>query len=215
MGKLTFDGAKLGLWEGFSISTVGEFNYGDNLNGDGGTLLAVNTALNFPQNGGSGGDVSLTLTQRFGERVSLTVGKFNMIDAASRTPLLGGGGIDSFWNTGLAAPFTGLVPPYLTGAALNISTQPAQISLMIYDPQNAQQRTGLDHWGDDNVTGRLSLTFQAKIAGRTGYHTLQAIGSGKTGTDLADIRALILPPGSDRTLGTNQGILNLQIRNPW
>jgi hypothetical protein len=148
-GKLTLDGAKLGLWEGFAIGLIGAFNYGDNGNGDNGTLLPVTTALAFPQNGGEGGDLSLTLTQRFGTHVSLSVGKFNMIDAASRTPLLGGGGIDTFWNVGLAAPISGLVPPFVTGASLNVTTQPAQISLMLYDPHNAQQTTGLEDWGAD------------------------------------------------------------------
>jgi porin len=128
-----------------------------------------------------------------------------MLDAASRTPLLGGGGIDTFWNVGLAGPITGLVPPYLTGAAVNITTQPAQISPMLYDPRHAQQTTGLEDWGEDGVTGRLSVTFRLRIAGRAGYHTLMAVGSNRKGTDLADIPYLLLPPEVGEEIGIKKG----------
>ena len=52
---------------------------------------------------------------------------------------------------------------------------------------------------------RLALTFPAKIADRSRYHTLAANGSSKRGTDLADISELILPPESGRSLGTKKG----------
>jgi porin len=65
--KLDVDGAKLGLWSGFSANLIGEYQWGANVDGYGGTLLPVNTALTFPQDGGSGGDISLVFTQRFAE----------------------------------------------------------------------------------------------------------------------------------------------------
>jgi porin len=147
--------------------------------------------------------------QRFGQHVSCSIGKFTMLDAASRTPLLGGGGIDTFWNVGLAAPITGLVPPYLTGAALNITTRPAQLSLMVYDPRNAQQTSGLEGWGEDGVAGRLSVTFPLRIADRAGYHPLTAVSSNRKATDLADIPYLLLPPESGEEISIKKGIYYL------
>ena len=41
---------------------------------------------------------SLLFTQAFSPTTALTFGLFNMFDAASRRPLVGGGGIDTFWN---------------------------------------------------------------------------------------------------------------------
>jgi porin len=203
--RVDLDGAKLGLWEGFSVNLVGELGYGENVNTAGGTLFLENTALFFPANGETAGDLSLTLTQQLGRGVSVAVGKFNMVDAASRTPIAGGGGIDTFWNVALAAPVTGLIPPYVTGAQLSVRTRPVLVTLMVYDPDNAQQVSGLDDWGADGVTGRLALMFPKSVAGRSGFHTITLVGSTKTGVDLADIPELALPPSSAASLGTKKG----------
>lgn len=203
--NLGISGPTIGLWNGFSIDMVGQWSQGDNVNGGSGTLLPPNTAQAFPLNGRSSADLALTFTQRIGQRVSVRFGKFNMLDTAARTPLLGGGGLDSFWNVGLAAPISGLVPPYLVGASVSVSTGPAQMSFMIFDPRSVVGRVGLKGWGEDGVTGRFAVTFPAKLAGRSGYHTFTAIASSKTGLNLADIPELALPPESGATLGRKQG----------
>jgi porin len=206
LSKLNLDGRALGLWQGFSLNLVGEWNQGLNVNRAGGTIFNPNTALAFPQNGGSGADLSITLTQSFHERVSLSVGKFNMLDLASGTPLVSGGGVEGFWNIGLAGPFSGLGVPYATGASLSIRTDTAQTSFMIYDPRNSQQRAGIRGWGQEGVTGRFSVTLPAKLAARSGYHTFAVIGSSKTGLNFADIPQLVLPEGSGTSVGTKKGV---------
>jgi porin len=94
---LGLDGGKLGLWPGFSVSAHFEQDFGQsaNLRGDG-SILPVNTALAFPTLGGTATDLSLIVTQKFGDAVSISLGKFNMLDVASRTPLMGGGGETTF-----------------------------------------------------------------------------------------------------------------------
>ena len=101
---LGLDGSKLGLWQGLSVAAHFEQDFGQsaNLSGDG-SILPVNTALAFPTLGGTTTDLSLTVTQKFGDAVSIALGKFNMLDVAARTPLIGGGGETTFWNIGLAA----------------------------------------------------------------------------------------------------------------
>jgi len=42
------DLGKLGLWNGFSMTIHAEYNYGQSVNGRGGTLAPVNTALYLP-----------------------------------------------------------------------------------------------------------------------------------------------------------------------
>ncbi|MGB9432223.1 MAG: carbohydrate porin [Candidatus Acidiferrum sp.] len=205
LGKATLDGAKLHLWKGFSINMTGELNNGANVNGMGGTILVENTALAFPQDAGTGGDFSLNFTQKFGDRISLSVGKFDMINAPSRTPILGGGGLDTFWNIAFAAPPSGVLPPYVTGGTLSISTRPATITLMLYDPTNAQQKAGLKGWGTQGITGRISARFPAKIWSLPGYHTLTFASSSQTGLDLEDIPQLLLPPESGNVLSAKSG----------
>jgi porin len=204
-GKMTLDGAKLHLWKGFSINLVGELNDGANVNGMGGSVLIQNTALAFPQDVGTGGDLSLNFTQRFGERVSLSIGKFDMIDAPSRTPILGGGGLDTFWNIAFAAPPSGVLPPYMTGGNLSISTKPGTFTFMLYDPTNAQQKAGLRGWGTQGITGRISARFPAKIRKLQGFHTLTFATSSQTGLNLDDIPQLVLPPESGNILRSKSG----------
>lgn len=117
--KFAFDGAKLGLWEGLSANAHIEYKYEHSVNGFNGVLLPINTQIYEPAN--TDYAVSLTVSQRFGKDVVLTIGKFNMVDAASATPIVGGGGINTFWNLNFAAP------PYITGLSLSVNTEPANI----------------------------------------------------------------------------------------
>ena len=73
------------------------------------------------------------------------------------------------------------------------------------DPRNSQQIWGIEGWGKEGITERLSVLFPAKIAGRSGYHTLTLIYTNKTGVDLRDIPELLLPPGSGAALGIKSG----------
>ena len=191
--------------EASHINLTGELNDGANVNGMGGSVLIQNTALAFPQDVGTGGDLSLNVTQRFGERVSLSIGKFDMINAPSRTPILGGGGLDTFWNIAFAAPPSGVLPPYMTGGNLSISTKPGTFTFMLYDPTNAQQKAGLNGWGTQGITGRISARFPAKIRGLQGFHTLTFAASSQTGLNLEDIPQLVLPPESGNILRAKTG----------
>jgi porin len=146
-----FDGGRLGLWPGLFVNVHAEFINGDNVleQGDG-SILPTNTALALPTLGGNDEDLSIVVTQAFSESTTLSVGKFNMLDAASKTPLLGGGGLTTFMNIALAAPVCGVTPPYIVGGILSHKTEPASYTLMVYDPRNAQSVLGR---GDDQPVG--------------------------------------------------------------
>ena len=212
--RLTLDGERLGGWKGFSLNAVGEITTGNSIRIITGTglLFPVNTALFGPADGKFGGDLSLTVIQRFGNRFSATVGKFNMFEAASRQPIVGGGGIDGFWNLSLAAPFTGLVPPYIGGGSFSYRTRPAQITVMIYSADSAQQQTGFRNWGKDGITVRSSVLFPRTLNGRAGFHTFTFIGSTLTGTDYKDLPQLLLPeyPQLGTKTGSYYGAYNIQ-----
>ncbi len=205
LGKVTLDRDSLHLWKGFSITGTGELNNGANVNEFGGTVLIKNAALAFPQDAGTGGDFSLNVSQKFGDRVSLSIGKFDMINAPSRTPILGGGGLDAFWNVAFAAPPSGVLPPYVTGGNLSISTKIATVSMMLYDPSNSQQKVGLKGWGTQGITGRISARFSTKFRTRPGYHTLTFATSSQTGLNLEDLPQLFLPRESPEILGKKSG----------
>lgn len=202
----TFDGGKLGLWRGLYVNVHQEWLYGEDANTQGdGSLFPLNTALGFPRLGGYERDTSIILTQAFNEAFSISVGKFNMLDAASKTPLIGGGGIDTFMNTGLAAPISGVTPPYIVGAIATLKTQPAIFTLMVYDPRNAQDWDVIEHPFDTGTTTSLSVTIPTQIGGLTGYYGVRGVYSSQTGLDLASIPQLIQLPPQSRTVLTKEG----------
>jgi len=203
---LAFDGQKLGLWQGLFMNMHGEFVYGDDANAQGdGSIIPVNTALAFPQLGGSDEELSLTLTQQFDEHTLLTLGKFNMLDAAARTPLIGGGGLDTFMNLGLAAPISGVTPAYILGGLLSHRTDLASLGLFVYDPRSAQDSDVLDNPFDDGVTFSLSMTVPIRLLENASIHRFRGVYSTQEGIDLRDIPQLKLPPEAERELGTRSG----------
>ncbi|WP_119387966.1 carbohydrate porin [Taklimakanibacter lacteus] len=203
---LTLDGGRLGLWQGLSVAAHAEFLYGDDANALGnGVLLPVNTALAFPHLGGYDEDLSIVITQALNERVAVSVGKFNMFDVLAKTPLLGGGGTDTFMNLGLAAPVTGVTPPYLLGANITIKTNPVILTAFVYDPRNAQDDDVLENPFSEGVTGMLSATVPYRLGGKSGFLGAKAIYSNKRGTDLSEIPALILPGESETFIDDKKG----------
>lgn len=189
------DLGKLGFWDGFSMIVHAEYNYGASVNGYGGTIALVNTALYFP--GIEGADrfdmSSVYLAQKFGDSVVLLAGKINIIDIAATRPFAGGAGIDSFWNVVFVAPPSGTVPPYLLGALLSVKTEVATFGLWVYDPNDMANQNILHYAFDGGVTVRGSVEFPVTIAGRGGHQGLVASYSNKSGTDLSTLDNLFIP----------------------
>ncbi len=198
---VTLDGHKLGLWQGFYVNVHQEWVYGEDANSQGdGSVFPVNTALGLPPLGGSDRDTSVTVTQNFGRGLTVSAGKFNLLDAAAKTPLMGGGGLETFLNVALAAPISGVTPPYIVGAIATLKTEPAIFTLMVYDPRNAQSWDVIEHPFADGTTISLGMTVPTKFAGLNGYYGMRGIYSSKSGLDLANIPQLIIPSQGDEIL---------------
>jgi porin len=202
---LGLDGQKLGLWPGLSVSAHFEQDFGRDANTQGdGSILPVNTALGFPTLGGTTTDLSLIVSQTFANVVTITLGKFNMLDVASNTPLIGGGGETTFWNLGIAAPVSAVTPPYIVGGIGSLKLAPVTFTLMVYDPRNAQDLDVLAHPFDHGTTTSVSATMPITVFGLTGYHTLRGVYSTASGFDFDQAPQLLLPPASREVL-TRQG----------
>lgn len=202
---VTLDGAKLGLWNGLFVSIHQEWIAGEDANNRSGTLLPVNTALALPRLGGFEHDTSILVTQAFSPAVALTAGKFNMQDVLAKTPLLGGGGVDTFMNLGLALPITGITPPYVLGANLSVKTEPAVFGMFVYDPRNAQSWDVIENPFSDGTVVLGSVTVPVKPFGLPGTQVLKAAFSTQDGLDLADVPQLLLPPESSAVAGREDG----------
>lgn len=202
---LGLDGDRLGfLWPGLSIAAHFEQSFGLDANGSGGAILPVDTALAFPTLGGRTHDLSLVVTQKFGQALSVSVGKFNMLDVIGRTPLIGGGGEATFWNIGLAAPISGVTPPYIAGATATLNTSPASFTLMVYDPRNAQDGDVVSRPFTQGVTTSLSARIPLSLFGLSGFHTFRGVYSTAEGFDFTQVPQLMLPQTGSIRL-TKQG----------
>src|SRR3954463_13028499 len=107
-GFLKLDPEKFGLWPGLHINAQYEHYLGENINDRDFAISPVNAAQAYVQADRYHSVLSANITQDFGEHVSVSAGKYNMLTLASQTPLVGGGGIDTFMNRALAAPSTGI-----------------------------------------------------------------------------------------------------------
>jgi porin len=194
---------KLGLWTGFSATIHLIYNFGKSVNQRGGTLMPVNTALMFP--GMEGADAfdlsSFYLGQKFGDSVSLLVGKVSITDYCIPKPFMGGGGMDSFWNIVFVAPPSGTVPAYFFGALLSVRTEAATFGLWVYDPNSSVNKWGLDNAFADGVTIRGSVSFPVTIAGASGHQGLAASYSTKDGTDFETLDGVPIPAPPPGTVG--------------
>ena len=197
----TFDLAKLGLWRGLSVNAYSEWNYGESVTALGaGTFLPINGIVDFPSGGGYDSDLSIVVTQKFDDRLTVGAGKFALLTLVEQTPIVGGGGQNTFLNAALAGPITGIVPPYIVGAKADLKTDAASFSLMVYDPRNAQDWEVVSNPFEEQAVS-LSVTIPTKIAGLTGYYGVRGIYSTLGGTDLSRIPDLVaLPPGSSAQL---------------
>ena len=162
-----------------------EYNYGSNVNQDapGLNIIPINTALAYPSLNDS--MISLLFTQAFSPTTALTFGLFNMFDAASRRPLVGGGGIDTFWNLAVAAPLTNITPPYIYGISLNTRNDIGSFGLFIYDPRDAQNLNIIRDLFSEGATYSATATFPVTIGGLGGFQNLRVAYSTLDGSDLS------------------------------
>jgi porin len=131
---------------------------------------------------------------------SITIGKFNMIDVASGTPIVGGGGIDTFQHIAFAAPPTLLLPPYIYGGVLTINTEWARFTGAIYDPRNAHSLPITEAF-KDGIAGMLSVSVPVKIGELPGFQNITLRANNRSLPDLTDLPPLIafgLPPAGTR-----------------
>lgn len=217
-GFLKLDAEKLGLWSGFHVDVHYERYFGQNINRRDFALLPVNTAQAYVERDGYHSALSVFVRQEFGEHFSVSAGKFNMMTLASKTPLLGGGGIDTFMNRAFALPSTGVAytarrgaagdrvvvsAPYLLGAIFALESKPIKLALMIADPRSAQDPRVIARPFEKGVAVGGAATLSTDLGGLNGFHTVRAAYSNARGVDLEniddDLRRLPLAVGPEST----------------
>jgi porin len=140
-----FDTEKLKLWNNGNINIHLTYRSGDLPALRGGALWPVSAGSILPL-GEKNSLVasSIYISQRFGDSVSLMLGKINAVDLLAGDPFFGGWGNHRFMNVAFVAPPSGVVPPVIMGAVFNYRVAPYTLTFMVFDPHD---RTG-DYWPD-------------------------------------------------------------------
>lgn len=197
---LKIDGEKLGLWQGLRVNAQYEHYFGLNINNKDFALVPVNAAQAFIANDSYHSALSVVVTQQLSKELSVSAGKFNMMTIASQTPLIGGGGLDTFMNRAFALPSTGIgvaspgtvadrlivSPPYLLGGMATLKTQPATFTVILVDPRNAQNPRVLERPFERGVAAVGAVTVPVTVFGLSGFHALRGGYSNARGFDLDD-----------------------------
>ncbi len=201
---LKIDAEKLGLWRGLRVNAQYEHYIGLNINQKDYALVPVSAAQAFVAQDNYHSALSLVVTQQMSNQLSVSVGKFNTMTLAAQTPLIGGGGLDTFMNRAFALPSTGIgvaspgtvadrlivSPPYILGGIATLKTDVATFTLAFADPRNAANPRVLERPFERGVGVVGGVTVPTQIAGLRGFHTIRGGYSNARGFDLDDIGAL-------------------------
>lgn len=205
---------KIGLLPGFQLDVQYEHYFGLDINRLDDALIPVNTAQAYLRAGGYHSALSITGTQNLTDNVSVTVGKFNLMTLASRTPLIGGGGLNTFMNRAFALPSTGvsytsetggagdrvvLSSPYSLGGMAEYKKGPLQLDLFLTDPRSAQSPRVIQHPFEEGIALGGGIGYSTSLFSLNGTHMLRAAYSNASGINLNSISDI------GRSISTLQG----------
>lgn len=211
---------KLGLLPGFHLDVQYEHYFGLDVNRLDDALLPVNTAQAYLRAGGYHSALSITGTQKISDNLSVSVGKFNLMTLASRTPLIGGGGLNTFMNRAFALPSTGvsytsatggagdrvvLSSPYSLGGMVEYNTDRVFFDLFLTDPRSAQNPRVIQRPFEEGVAIGGGLGFRTSVSSLNGTHMFRAAYSNSTGINLENISDFTGRLNSINSVGTKKG----------
>jgi porin len=198
-GFVKLDTGKLGLWEGGTLYTHIEDRFGPLAGSLGGAFFPTNAAMEFPgESPATLVATSIYLSQRFGDRTSLLIGKINALDLFANDLFFGGWGIRRFINTIFVAPPSGLIPPVFYGAIANVRLDPVTLSLWIYDPDD-RTKDYCPNLFAHGVSFNLSAAYATEIAGRPTTFSLNGIYTTKAGPDFSEVSLNLVTGGLETT----------------
>lgn len=180
----TIDAEKLFGWEGLFVNLHGESRFGQSVNGNLGSIIPANFALQFPQPDGSATVLTNLSFEKFiTPNFVVTFGKLNAADGVNIHPFLGGNGIDRFMNElfvlnaiyGRTIPYSGL------GAGFSYLRDNDPIfTILVYDTNSPIGTSGFENLFSNGATLFAHLRIPVTPFGLLGHQSLD--GAYATGT---------------------------------
>ena len=179
---------KMKLWKGGKFNFHVEYRHGEAPAYLGGVIFTNNTAIFLPSN--SPEQIvasSIYYTQKIGDGISISLGKFNPVDLYETDQFYGGWGVDRFMNIALLAPPSGLVPVVFMGASVSINLKPITVTAIVFDPNDRTNDYFPDDLFKDGVTFAANATGVTKIAGRKTTYGITGFITTAEGLDYSTI----------------------------
>ena len=178
-GKLDYylkvDGGKLGLWEGFSITTHAETRYGNDVNTIDGMFSFGNFNMAFPKVGQDvTGLTSVKFTQLLFDHLLLVAGKVNTLDDF-RLNFTGKNGLERFMNSAMVANIINArTIPYSTyGAGFAVFAERGpEFTFLVRDPNDHATTADLDKLFANGVVLTSSIRVPVTPFGLSGTQVL-------------------------------------------
>ena len=178
-GKLDYylkvDGGKLGLWEGFSITTHAETRYGNDVNTIDGMFSFGNFNMAFPKVGQDvTGVTALKLSQLLFDHLLLVAGKINTLDDF-RLNFTGKNGLERFMNSAIVANIINArTIPYSTyGAGFAVFAERGpEFTFLVRDPNDHATTADLDKLFANGVVLTSSIRVPVTPFGLSGTQVL-------------------------------------------
>jgi porin len=178
-GKLDYylkvDGGKLGLWQGFSITTHAETRYGNDVNTIDGMFSFGNFNMAFPKVGQDvTGLTSLKFTQLLFDHLLLVAGKINTLDDF-RLNFTGKNGLERFMNSAIVANIINArTIPYSTyGAGFAVFAEKGpEFTFLVRDPNDHATTADLDKLFANGVVLTSSIRVPVTPFGLSGTQVL-------------------------------------------
>ena len=178
-GKLDYylkvDGGKLGLWEGFSITTHAETRYGHDVNTIDGMFSFGNFNMAFPKVGQDvTGVTALKLSQLLFDHLLLVAGKINTLDDF-RLNFTGKNGLERFMNSAIVANIINArTIPYSTyGAGFAVFAEKGpEFTFLVRDPNDHATTADLDKLFANGVVLTSSIRVPVTPFGLSGTQVL-------------------------------------------
>ncbi|MFK7779154.1 MAG: carbohydrate porin, partial [Gimesia sp.] len=204
----TFVGANLGLNKGFSALMHAETRFGDALGTATGPITFANSNMLYPAAGEHVTAITgLIFMQALSENITLTAGKFNLLDLWNMIYPNSGRGIDGFMNLSLlaATPIIRTTNLSINGAGLLVmKDKQIQGSLLVYDTNNSSTTAGLSDLFDKGAVVLGYWRFFTEIGGLPGAHAFLGNWSSRSYTSL-DQSSWTVIPGQGIAAGTQTG----------
>jgi porin len=160
------------------VNLHGESRFGQSINGDVGSLVPANFALEFPTPVGSASALTNVQIEQFlGPDFVVTFGKLNAADGVNIHPFLGGNGINRFLNEAFVlSPLYGRLIPYSTpGAGLSyLRDFDPVFTFLVLDTNGRPDTSGLRQMFRNGATLFASLRLPVTPFGLPGHQSLEA-----------------------------------------